>query len=118
TSTPVDRTPAANASFSGGDEVRLSMPRATVRPPLPRMSVPYARPTSVKTSGVMSLPSLPRTSYARKMNGLSVTPPLHHRDRFDLDEPVGMRQRGDGDQRGGGPLLAEELFPDRHEVGA
>ena len=40
TSTPVDRTPAANASFSAGDEVRLSMPRATARPPFLRTSVP------------------------------------------------------------------------------
>src|SRR6202795_171682 len=75
----------------------------------------------------MSVPSLPRTSYARKMNGLSVTPllgarrineALDHRDRFDLDEPVRMRQRGDGDQRGGGALLAEELLSNGHEVGA
>src|SRR6185436_15039156 len=66
----------------------------------------------------MSVPILPRTSYARKMNGLSVTPFLDHRDRFDLDEPVGVRERGDRDQRGGGALLAEELLPNGHEVGA
>src|SRR5437868_4697931 len=36
------------------------------------MSVPYARPTRRKTSGLMSEPTRPRTAYARKMRGLSM----------------------------------------------
>src|SRR5688500_20017872 len=37
---------------------------------------------------------------------------LDHRDRFDLDHPVGMRQRRNLDQGRGGPHLAEELYAD------
>ncbi len=62
TSSPVDSNPVANASFSAPDEVRLSMPSATACPPRRFTRVPYARPTSSNTGGVMSIPTLPRTS--------------------------------------------------------
>src|SRR5262245_11668596 len=71
----------------------------------------------------MSMPSLPRTSYARKTKGLTFTDGTrgrdasHHRDRLDLDHPVGVRKGGDAHQRRGRPLLAEELLPDGDELG-
>ena len=52
----------AKASLSGGDEVRLSMPRATVRPPAPPDEGAVGAAHLSKTSGVMSMPTLPRTS--------------------------------------------------------
>src|SRR5262249_55011335 len=121
TSTPVASTPSAKASLSGADETRLSMPRATVFPPRRRTSVPYARPTCAKTSGVMSIPTFPRPSSTRKMYGLMPLTrprPSHHGDRFDFDEPVGLSEGGHRHQGGGGPLLAEELLAHRNEVSA
>src|SRR5688572_30912233 len=72
----------------------------------------------------MSMPTLPRTSYARKMNGLSglmgsgPRPASHDRDGLHLDQPVRMREVAHLHEGGRRPLLAEELFADRHEVGA
>src|SRR5262245_30596405 len=124
TSTPVESTPRPKLSLSGGDVTRLSMPRATRRPPFLRTRVPYARPISSKTSGVMSMPTLPRTSYARKMNGLIVTAAgsrrrlSHDGDRFDLDHPIGVGERGHAHERRGRSLLAEEFLAHRNEVSA
>src|SRR5712692_4937235 len=119
TSRPVESMPCAKASLSGGEVVRLSMPTATVRPPRRCTSVPYARPTSAKTSGRTSMPTLPRTSYARKMYGLmSVTiySASDDRDGFDLDEPLGLGEGGHGHEGRGRALLAEELFAHLDQV--
>src|SRR5262245_18022012 len=71
----------------------------------------------------MSRSTLPRTSYARKMNGFTFTERAtggssHDGDRLDLDQPLGLGQRGNRDQRGGRALLAEELLADRAQLGA
>ena len=62
TSSPVESTPAAKASLRAVEETRLSLPSAIARPPRRRTRVPKARPTGSNTSGVMSMPTLPRTS--------------------------------------------------------
>src|SRR6266487_2004519 len=64
----------------------------------------------------MSMPTLPLTSYARKMNGLISVTGSNDRDRFDFDEPVGLGQRGHCDESGRGALLAEELLAHRDQL--
>ncbi len=62
TSMPAARAPSTKPALRPVDDSRLSWPTAIVRPPLLRISVPYARPTRRKTSGLMSEPTRPRTS--------------------------------------------------------
>src|SRR6266851_6760657 len=56
------------------------------------------------------------SALASRLRRSARTATSDHRDRFDFDEPVGLGERGDGDEGRGRALLPEKFFAHWNQI--